>query len=129
MAFVQNLPFLSIILTIFSGPTSSVMNSKLAKLVNKIVIATAGILNLFVLGFVISTGESYTYMMGHFPAPWGNEIRVGVLEAMLAVFFCVVMYLCVIAGEKERENEIVESKQNLYYVMVNLLLSSLLALV
>ena len=31
-------------------------------------------------------GTSYTYMMGHFPAPWGNEIRAGVLEAGMALF-------------------------------------------
>ena len=45
-------------------------------------------------------------MMGHFPAPWGNEIRVGVLEASMAVFFCVIMFLCMISGSAEREEEI-----------------------
>lgn len=34
-----------------------------------------------------------------------------------------------LGGIKEREEEIEESKQNLYYIMVNLLLSSLLALI
>lgn len=129
MEFVQNFPFFSIILTIFSGPICSVLNGKIAKWVNLFVISIVGIMNLFVLGFVISTNQSYTYMMGHFPAPWGNEIRVGVLEAFMAVFFCVIMFLCMISGEKEREKEIVPTKQNLYYVMVNLLLSSLLALI
>ena len=81
------------------------------------------------LAFVLSTGEPYVYMMGHFPAPWGNEIRVGVLEASMAVFFCVIMFLCMIGGSRERELEIEESKMNLYYVMVNLLLCSLLALI
>ena len=67
--------------------------------------------------------------MGHFSAPWGNEIRVGILEAVMAVFFCATMLLCMLGGMKEREEEIEESKQNLYYIMVNLLLSSLLALI
>ncbi|MGN1343688.1 MAG: hypothetical protein ACI4U3_03860, partial [Traorella sp.] len=74
MEFVQNFPFFSIILTIFSGPICSVLNGKIAKWVNLFVISIVGIMNLFVLGFVISTNQSYTYMMGHFPAPWGNEI-------------------------------------------------------
>lgn len=47
----------------------------------------------------------------------------------MAVFFCVTMLLCMLGGIKEREEEIEESKQNLYYIMVNLLLSSLLALI
>ena len=34
-----------------------------------------------------------------------------------------------LGGMREREQEIEESKQNLYYIMVNLLLSSLLALI
>ena len=129
MAFVQNFPFLSIILTIFSGPLTSILNGKQAKIWNAILISIVCAMNIAVLGFVISTGESYVYMMGHFSAPWGNEIRIGVLEALMAVFFCVVMLLCVISGGKEREKEIEESKQNLFYIMVNLLLCSLIALV
>ena len=129
MAFVQNFPFFSIILTIFSGPLCSMLDGKKAKIWNLFLITVVGIMNLAVLAFVISTGESYTYMMGHFPAPWGNEIRVGVLEALMAVFFCIVMFLCVISGAKEREKEVESTKINLYYVMVNLLLCSLIALV
>lgn len=129
MAFVQNFPFFSIILTIFSGPLSTILDNKKVKIWNMLLIGIVCALNLAVLGYVISTGESYTYMMGHFPAPWGNEIRVGVLEAFMAVFFCVVMFFCVISGGQERAREIESSKQNLFYVMVNLLLCSLIALV
>ena len=39
------------------------------------------------------------------------------------------MLLCMLGGIREREEEIEDTKQNLYYIMVNLLLSSLLALV
>ena len=46
-------------------------------------------------------GASYTYMMGHFPAPWGNEIRAGVLEAGMALFFCVIMLLSMMGGTEE----------------------------
>ncbi len=77
---------------------------------------------------VLGTGQEYVYTMGHFPSPGGNEIRVGVLEAVMAVFFCVIMLLCMLGGIREREEEIEDTKQNLYYIMVNLLLSSLLAL-
>ena len=78
---------------------------------------------------VTGTGESYTYMMGHFPAPWGNEIRAGLLEAGMALFFCVIMLLSMIGGSKKLIEDVDESKQSLYYILVDLLLSSLLALV
>ena len=129
MEFVQNFPFMSIILSLFSGPLSSILSGKWAKRVNIAVITVIGFMSAAVLGFVLKTGEPYVYMMGHFPAPWGNEIRIGVLEAFMATFFCVIMLLCIVGGVREREAEIEASKQNLYYVVVNLLLCSLLALV
>ena len=67
--------------------------------------------------------------IGHFPAPWGNEIRAGILEAGTALFFCVIMLLSMLGGRKKLQEEVVESKHNMYYILVNLLLSSLLALV
>jgi multicomponent Na+:H+ antiporter subunit D len=78
---------------------------------------------------MLETGESFTFMMGHFPAPWGNEIRAGLLEAGMALFFCIVMLLSLKGGEKHLDTEIEEEKTNLYYIMINLLLSSLLALI
>ena len=129
MAFVQNFPFMSILLSLFSGPLCSILSGKWARRVNLAVITLVGLMSAGVLRFVLDTGEPYVYMMGHFPAPWGNEIRVGVLEAFMAVFFCIIMLLSMLGGAREREAELEEKKQNLYYVMVNLLLSSLLALV
>ena len=74
-------------------------------------------------------GTSYTYMMGHFPAPWGNELRAGPLEALLATLFCLVMALSILGGLRDIYNDIRPKKQYLYFLMLNLLLSSLLALI
>ena len=98
MAFVQNFPFMSIILSLFSGPLCSILSGRKAKWVNAAVIVIIGGMSAAVLGFVLGTGQEYVYTMGHFPAPWGNEIRVGVLEAVMAVFFCVIMLLCMLGG-------------------------------
>lgn len=129
MAFVQNFPFFSIVLSMFAGTVSSVLPEKAAKYLNMAVIIIVGAMSAVLLGFTIQTGESYTYMMGHFPAPWGNEIRAGVLEAGMALFFCIIMLLSLFGGRKKLLDEVELSKHNLYYIMVNLLLSSLLALI
>ena len=129
MALIQNVPLVSILLSLFAGPISSVLDGKWAKRLNLFVITFIGILSTALLSFVIGTNQEYVYTMGHFPAPWGNEVRVGILEAAMALFFCIIMFLCVIGGVLEREQEIEETKQNLYYIMVNLLLCSLLALI
>ena len=105
------------------------MWGKAAKRINLAVISIIGLMSAAVLAFTIRSGDSYVYTMGHFPAPWGNEIRVGIMEALMALIFCIIMLLCMLGGVYERERELEESKQNLYYVMVNLLLCSLLALI
>lgn len=129
MSFVQNFPFFSIILSMFSGTICSVLPRKAARIVNIAMISIVGIMSLILLRFVINSGESYVFMMGHFPAPWGNEIRAGVLEAGMALFFCIVMLLSIIGGAGKLDEEVTESKHNLFYVLLNLLMSSLLALI
>lgn len=126
---VQNFPFFSILLCLICAVTCSVLNSKAARIVNTALLFVIEILSLCIFSFTLSTGESYVYMMGHFPAPWGNEIRIGVLESLMAVFFTLIMILSMFGGHHKLVEEVEESKHRLYYILVNLLLSSLLALV
>lgn len=129
MDFVCNFPFFSILISLFSGTICSVLPEKAAKAVNRIIIVTVGIMSGILLLYLLGTGESFVYWMGHFPAPWGNEIRAGILEAGMALFFCIIMYLSMAGGAHKLFDEVEESKHNLYYILINLLLSSLLALV
>ena len=126
---VQNFPFFSILMCLISAVVCSVLSGKAARAVNTILITAVTVMSAFVFIFAVSSGESYVYMMGHFPAPWGNEIRVGVLEALMATFFSVIMLLSMLGGRHKLDEEVEESKHRLYYILVNLLLSSLLALV
>ena len=126
---VQNFPFFTILMCLICAVLCSVLNVKVARIVNTCLMIAVAVMSLMVFGFVTSTGESYVYMMGHFPAPWGNEIRVGILEALMATFFAVIMLLSMLGGGHKLDEEVEVSKQRLYYVLVNLLLSSLLALV
>lgn len=130
MLFVQNVPFFCIMLSMFSGIVSSILPGKWARRLNAVMILTVGLLSAWLLYFVASSGiGSYTYMMGHFPAPWGNELRIGVLEAGMALFFCVIMLLSIFGGRKKLDGEVEHSKHNVYYILTDLLLSSLLALI
>ena len=130
MSFVQNFPFFSIMLSMFSGIVSSVLPRKYARAVNAFMLTVISILSAWLLVYLAANDiGSYTYMMGHFPAPWGNEIRSGVLEAGMALFVCVIMLLCLLSGRSKIDISVEASKQNIYYIMCNLLLSSLLALI
>jgi len=130
MQLVQNVPFFSIMLSMLSGTVSSVLPAKWARRLNAAMICAVAAMTVWLLTFLTTSGiGSYTYMMGHFPAPWGNELRIGTLEAVIALFFCVIMLLSLLGGRKKLDGEVEHSKHNIYYILCNLLLSSLLALV
>lgn len=129
MSLVQNFPFFNIIMCLAGGVTCSVLRGKYARRLTMGLLTIILCMSAFVLAFVFRSGESYTFMMGHFPAPWGNEIRVGILEALMAVFFSLIMILSILGGGKYILSDIIESKQNLFYVLINLMMSSLLALI
>ncbi len=130
MAFVQNVPFFSIMISMFAGIISSILPAKAARRLNIAVISIIGVMSAWLLVFIVQSGiGSYTYMMGHFPAPWGNEIRAGALEALMAIVFCVIMLLSLLGGLHKIEQEVASSKENMFYILVDLLLGSLLALV
>jgi multicomponent Na+:H+ antiporter subunit D len=129
MDFIQNFPFFSILLSLGSGVLTSIMNKKVARIWNTFILVAITIMSAVLFVYMIDVGGPFTFMMGHFPAPWGNEIRAGVLEAGMALFFCIVMLLSLKGGQEHIDAEIEEEKINLYYIMINLLLSSLLALI
>ncbi len=130
MDFIQNVPFFSIMISMFSGIVSSILSEKWAKRLNTAVILVVGIMSGALLLYLCRTGiGSYIFMMGHFPAPWGNEIRAGVLEAGMAMFFCIVMLLSMTGGRKKLFDEVEYTKHNIYYILVDMMLSSLLALI
>lgn len=129
MSLVQNFPFFNIIMCLACGVICSVLTGKHARRLTLGLLSLILCMSVCVLIFVVRSGESYTFMMGHFPAPWGNEIRVGVLEALMAVFFSLIMILSILGGGKYILSDITQSKQNLFYVLINLMMSSLLALI
>ncbi len=129
MDFVQNFPCFSIILCLFAGILSSGLKDKAAMRVNTCLLGIVTLLSGATLLYTLQTGQSFVYVMGKFPAPWGNEIRAGVLEALTALFFCVIMLLSLLGGRHKLLEEVESGKTSLYYVLTDLLLSSLLALV
>ncbi len=129
MDFVRNFPCISIMLCLFAGIISSGLRGKAAMLVNAALLVTNTVLSACTLAYTLAAGESFVYVMGQFPAPWGNEIRAGVLESLMALFFCIIMLLSLFGGRHKLIEGVEEGKLYLYYVLMDLLLSSLLALV
>ncbi|MBO4280611.1 MAG: sodium:proton antiporter [Lachnospiraceae bacterium] len=129
MDFVRNFPFICIMLAMVSGPVSSVLSGKKAGRLCMLVVSVCGILSGVTLYYTLRIEEPFVYTMGRFPAPFGNEIRAGVLEALMATFFCLIMLLSLIGGLKYLKQDVPDDKKNLYFIMIDLLLASLLSLI
>ncbi len=129
MAPVQNFPFAAILLYLTGGVLCSVLPGNAAKRYCLVLNGAVTLMMAAVLAYTIRTGTSYVYTMGHFPAPWGNEIRVGVLEALLASSFSLILLLSLFGGMEHILEDVEEGKTNLYFTVICLLMSSLMALI
>ncbi|WNX86242.1 proton-conducting transporter membrane subunit [Agathobaculum sp. NTUH-O15-33] len=128
MTLFQCLPAVSIFLCMIAAIFSSGLSGKNARRLSILLLSTVSVLSLLTLIYTLGTGESFVFRMGRFPAPWGNEIRGGILEAMLALLFSVIMLISVLGGMKHIDVEVDPKKLNLYFIMIDLMLASLLAL-
>ncbi|MDI9520724.1 MAG: proton-conducting transporter membrane subunit [Bacillota bacterium] len=129
MSIVHNFPFFSILLCMSAGILTSMLNHRAAKWVTFFVSGAVLVMSIFTLNLTTSLENSYSFMMGHFPAPWGNEIRIGRLEALAATGFSAVLFLSVIAGFYHSPTFVSEQKTNLYCIMIDLALAAVLVLI
>ncbi|MBQ5782690.1 MAG: sodium:proton antiporter, partial [Oscillospiraceae bacterium] len=129
MPFIANFPFFCILITMAGGIITAMLNGRWAYRVNTVIMTATLVLNGALLVFMINNPQHITYMMGHFPAPWGNEIRFGPLEALMGTVFSFVTLMSLVAGKTEIFEDVKPKSVHYFYIMMNLLLSSLFALI
>lgn len=129
MEFSTNFPFFCILITIAGGVVCSVLRPTAAYRLNLAIATICFIMSGLLLYTMYIEPRQITFMMGHFSAPWGNEIRFGPLEALMATVFSLVVILSSLAEKPQVFNKIHQSKTNLFYLMMCLLLASTYALV
>ncbi len=129
MSFYLNFPLFSVVAALMCAVVSSVLPGKAARALSLTLTALVSISSAILLFYLLRTGETYTYLMGHYSHPWGNELRLSLLEPLFSAVFAAVMFLCLLGGRKHLAEDLQPDKQNLYYVMADLVQSSLLVLV
>lgn len=131
MQFYNHFPFIIIMLPLtVSVVMGLVRNVRIAR---SITLAVQVVIILFSLWLLVSLlnapVESFVYSMGHFPAPWGNELRAGPLEAIMSCTFALVMFFSILGGARDAVLDIKSENIKYYHLMINLLTTSLMALV
>ncbi len=129
LPFVYNFPFFSIFICMISGIVTPVLkNGRWAYRLALFASGTGFALSAVLLFKIGPAKESFTFTMGHFPAPWGNELFAGPLEAVFAVAECLVMFLSLLGGKKDLFDDILAAKQKFYFIMLDEILAALLVM-
>ena len=129
MSFCLNFPLFLLILSLLSSVISSVLKRNAARAVTMGLSALSVAANLVVFFYTMQSGQNFEYMMGHFPHPWGNELRIGMLESLFSAVFSLVLFLTILGGQATLLLRVEQEKGSLYYCMCDLIQAALLALV
>ncbi len=129
LPFYQNIPFICIFLCMISGILMPLVGKgRAAFALCCAVSVTVAALSLYLTCTLYNAGEHFSYKMGHFPAPWGNEIAAGPLEALCALMFSLITALSLLGGRDAILSDVLVPKQSLYFVMISMLEAAMLAL-
>ncbi|MBQ7220241.1 MAG: hypothetical protein IJS28_04595 [Synergistaceae bacterium] len=130
--FAFNIPFVSIFLMMITAIITPLVpdRNRLPEKLSCYAIGIVGVLSAYLLYALTNSGQSiaFNFAMGHYPAPWGNELRAGPLEAVLALVFSVSMLLSLLGNFSSTQEDIAPARRNIFCVLVNLLTAALLAL-
>ena len=129
MPFVWNLPYLCIFLTMVSAILLAVLpGAKRAYRISVAVSAVCFLASLVFLFWIAAADAAYPFPMGKFPAPFGNEIKLGPLQGLLTAVFSLVMCLALLGGKEDLFHDVDGKKMGLACVMFNMVLASLFVL-
>ena len=123
----QSIPFACILLPLAAAAGTAALNRRAARAVAGCVLLLQTVLSAILLVRMAGQDESFVYMMGHYPAPWGNEIRAGLLEAVVGLAFSLVMTLSVAGGLFVLDQELLSDRHSLTAAMLLLLSAALQA--
>lgn len=137
MNIINAFPLFSIIVCFVGAVLCSFNKRKAAFIISIVVCCLVIAISATLFTYTLSTNENIIYTMGHFGPVDSqgienvricNEIRVGPLESFLSMFFAIVLLLVTIGGKVFQNEDIDSKKQNLYYVLMCLILVSNIAL-
>ena len=127
MTWWQNIPFFLVWTPLACASVTAVLSPKVSRFLILLFPALCAAFAAILTAFCLRAGAAFTFSMGVFGAPYGNELRAGTLEAVLATVFSVIMLFSLLGGWNRLNVHIPRQRLGLYCVMVMLLLSGMMA--
>lgn len=129
MAAAVNFPLLILLILLLSSFVMPILKRiQAVKGLSLFTMLLCLVLSVLTLEHVSEAG-AFIYKVGHFEAPWGNELRIGYLESIMSILFTSIAALIIWASFYSVEHEIKGKNIKLYYTLCGILLASLLGIV
>ena len=128
MNFCLNFPLFLVVLSLICSVLCAITKDTFARAVSLTLAAVSCAANLILLVSVSGDMQTVCYMMGHYPHPWGNELRIGPMETLLSTAFSLILFLCLLGGQKGLKGRIEPGKEKYFHTMVCLLQAAFLVL-
>ncbi|GAA0723305.1 monovalent cation/H+ antiporter subunit D family protein [Clostridium malenominatum] len=126
---IDSFPLISVLLLFITATLMPLIKKE--KFAKGITLAAFGVcFSMFIitLNYVLSKG-GYYYRIGHFSSPIGIEFYVGLIECIMGILFTFVAIMVLWYSIYNIHHDISKDKINLYYLLVNILVGSLLGIV
>lgn len=128
--WLHNIPFFSIFIAMFSILLTALFRKEtMARRIHFGMVCLIVVLSGILTYHMAVAPETFTFTMGHYSAPWGNELVAGPLEALMALVFSTVMLLTIMGGWVFIEKDVLQEKRYLYYIMLDGVMGAMLALI
>ena len=128
MSFCLNFPLFMIVASLICSVVSTLLNHKFSRYLSLLLSFCCVVLNATLFVYVLKSEQSFVYLMGHFPHPWGNELKIGPLENLISLIFSLVLFLILLGGKEILNDKLSVDKHNFYYSLCDLINASLLVL-
>ena len=129
MNFCLNFPLFLIVLSLISAVICSVVRGGAARIIAMSLAVLSAALNTVILFYSYRNNVSVTYLMGHYPHPWGNELRISPMEALFSAAFSAILFLSLLGGTMQIGQKVQQDLSRYFYVMTCLIQAALLVLV
>lgn len=126
---IDSFPLISVLLLFITATLMPLIKKeKVSQVVTLASFVVSFIMFVITLNYVISRG-GYYYRVGHFSSPIGIEFYVGVVECIMGILFTFVGIMILWYSIYNIHHDVSKDKINLYYLLVNILVGSLLGIV
>lgn len=129
MNFILNFPLFLIVLSLVTAVLCTVLPDKAVKYFGLGLPILSVAANITIFFYCYRTNTIVNYMMGHYPHPWGNEIRISPSEPIISTVFSGVLFLCLFGGKKQIKDKVDPLRLRYYFSLTSLIQAALLVLV